>query len=59
MSINMKNPQTKLEKADAAANLIEQMWLAHSIKDETQFKKAHEQASKLMFDLCRMIEDEE
>jgi hypothetical protein len=58
MSIEMKNPQTKIEKADAAANWVEQMFLAHSIKDEDMFKNAHEQAGKLLFNLTRDLEEE-
>lgn len=30
----MNNPKTVAEKIDAAANLVEQMYLAHMIKDE-------------------------
>jgi hypothetical protein len=56
MSINVTNPKTLLEKADAAANLIEQMFLAHMVKDEKQFREAHTKAGKLMFEVVREIE---
>jgi hypothetical protein len=58
MSIEMDNPATALEKIDAAANLVEQMFLAHTIKDESRFKYAHQKAGQLLFDAMRQIEDE-
>jgi hypothetical protein len=59
MSIEMKNPKTVLEKIDAAANLVEQMFLSHSIRDENHFRKCHQQAGKLLFDAMRQLEGEE
>lgn len=59
MSIEMNNPKTVAEKIDAAANLVEQMNLAHMIKDESRFKQAHQKAGQLLFDALRQIEDEE
>lgn len=59
MSIEMKNPKTPLEKADAASNLIEQMFLAHTIRDEKKFADVHMRAGKIMFDLCRQLEEME
>jgi hypothetical protein len=56
MSIEINNPKTLLEKVDAAANLVEQMFLAHMVKDEKMFSEAHNKASKLLFDACRMAE---
>jgi hypothetical protein len=53
MSIELQNPKTTLEKADAAANYVEQMMLAHLIKDEAKFKEAHKKASSLLFDVVR------
>lgn len=55
----MDNPVTILEKVDAAANLVEQMNLAHMIKDEAQFKKAHARASHLLFEVINMIDEDE
>lgn len=59
MSIEMENPVTVYEKIDAAANLVEQMMLAHSIKDETTFKAAHKKAGDFLFQAMRQIEDAE
>lgn len=59
MSINMKNPKTPLEIADAIANLIAQMYLAHQIKDEKQFNSAHSKASDLAFELTNALEGRE
>lgn len=59
MSIEMENPKTLLEKVDAASNYVEQMMLAHMIKDEERFKQAHKEASGLLFDATRMIEETE
>jgi len=59
MSIEMKNPKTPLEKSDAIANLIEQLWLAHKVSDEIMFSKAHKQASKLAFELTNELERNE
>ncbi len=57
MSIEMENPVTLMEKLDAASNLVEQMNLAHMIKDEETFKKAHKKASGLLFDSMRRLEE--
>jgi hypothetical protein len=59
MSIEIDNPKTTLEKADAAANLVEQMMLAHMIKDEAKFKEAHRKASSLLFDVVRDLDNED
>lgn len=56
MSIEMNNPKTPLEKIDAAANLVEQMFLAHSIRDEKKFKEAHFKAGDLLFKAMRQLE---
>jgi len=57
MSIEMDNPKTLLEKVDAAANLVQQMYLAHMIKDEKKFKEAHQQATTLLSDAVEMIDE--
>lgn len=59
MSIEMKNPKTVAEKIDAAANLVEQMNMAHMIRDEAHFKKAHQQAGDLLFKAMRQLEEQE
>lgn len=53
----MENPKTLLEKVDAAANLVEQMMLAKTINDDNRFKKAHQEAGKLLFDVMREMEE--
>lgn len=57
MSIEMDNPTTALEKADAAWNLVEQMHLAHTVRDEARFKEAHEKAGKLLSELVEMLDE--
>lgn len=59
MSIELDNPETPLEKIDAAANYVEQMYLAHAIGDEATFSKAHERAGELLFEAMRELEAEE
>ena len=56
MSIEMDNPQTVLEKLDAISNLVEQMFMAHTIRDEEYFKEVHRKAGKLCFDAARQLE---
>lgn len=53
----MDNPETLLEKIDAAANYVEQMFLAHMVRDEAKLKEAHQKASDLLFDASRMAEE--
>lgn len=57
MSIEINNPKTLLEKVDAAANLVQQMYLAHMIKDESKFKEAHSKATELLFDATQMADE--
>lgn len=57
MSIEMENPQTLLEKIDAAANLVQQMYLAHMIRDDVKFKEAHQQATRLLADATTMADE--
>ncbi len=56
MSIEMENPKTALEKVDAAANLVEQMYLAHMIRDEAKFKEAHAKAGTFLRDAIDMLD---
>lgn len=55
----MNNPKTLLEKVDAAANLVEQMYLAHMMKDDKMFDKAHKKAGTLLFEATQMIDEDE
>lgn len=57
MSIEMENPKTLLEKVDAAANWVQQMYLAHMIRDETKFKEAHSKATNLLSDATEMADE--
>lgn len=56
MSIEMDKPKTAFEKIDAASNLVEQMMLAHTIKDESHFRSCHRKAGQLLFDALRQLE---
>ena len=58
MSIEMENPTTILEKVDAASNLVEQMYLAHMIKDEKHFEEAHKKAGELLSDVIELLQDQ-
>lgn len=57
MSIEMKNTKKVVEKIDAAANLVQQMNLAHMLRDEAHFKEAHKKASQFLFDALRQLEE--
>ncbi len=57
MSIELENPKTAYEKADALTNLIEQMVIAHKIKDETRFNFAQRKARNIGFELVQMLEE--
>lgn len=59
MSIEMKNPKTALGKIDAAANYVEQMQMAHMIKDEKRFKFAKEEAARLLFEATLQLQETE
>jgi hypothetical protein len=58
MSIEMEHPATIMEKVDAAANYVEQMYLAHKMKDEKRFEDCHKAAGELLFDATRLLEEE-
>jgi hypothetical protein len=53
----MKKPKTVKEKIDAAANLVEQMFLSHSIRDENHFRKCHKEAGELLFQVMRQLDE--
>lgn len=57
MSIEMENPKTLLEKVDAAANYVQQMYLSHMISDEAKFKEAHKKATELLGDAVEMADE--
>ncbi len=59
MSIKVEEAKTPFERADAISNLIEQMALAHSVKDETQFKRALNEVRGHCFELVQMLEEME
>lgn len=52
----MDNPKTALEYVDASANLVEQMYLAHMIHDENQFKEAHTKVSEFLFEALNLLD---
>lgn len=54
MSIEMENPQTTLEKADAAANYVAQIRLAFMIGDRAKVEEGIENAQRL---LCMVVEE--
>jgi len=58
MSIELENPQTTLEKADAAANFVQQMMLAHMVGDAAKFKEVHKKASDLLFDVVQELDEQ-
>lgn len=55
MSIEIDHPQTLLEKVDAAANLVEQMYLAAMIGDKPHLQKTHSQVAKILSDVIDQI----
>jgi len=57
MSINMDDPKTALEKADALTNLVEQMFLAHKTHNEEMFMNAYDKAGNIGFDLVLMLSE--
>ena len=56
MSINLENPKTLLGKVDAAANLVEQMGLAHQMHDNAHFSKVKQQTARLLSEATTMAE---
>lgn len=49
--------RTLLEKADDLTNQVEQMHLAHRIRDEARFEVAHGRASRLGFELVNALQE--
>jgi hypothetical protein len=58
MSIEIENPETLLEKVDALTNLIEQMLLAHRMRDEQRFNEAHDKAAQIGFEVSEALQEE-
>lgn len=59
MSIEMDNPETLLEKVDALTNLVEQMLLAHRMRDEQRFNEAHDKAAQIGFEVIEALQKSE
>ena len=59
MSIEMDNPQTLLEKIDTLTNLVEQMLLAHRMRDEQRFNEAHDKAAQIGFEVMQALQEQE
>jgi len=57
MSIKIDNPKTTLEKVDAAANMVEGMYLAFSVNDAEKFFQLHNKTSKLLFEALNELEE--
>ena len=53
----MENPESVYEKVDAAANLVEQMFMAYQINDKKHFEKVHKKAGDLLFKAMRQLEE--
>ena len=58
MSIAMDNPNTIEEKLDVIGNLIQQMYLAHTVHDEATFKAAHKRAGDLVWEVIETLKEE-
>ena len=56
MSIEMKNPQTLVEKLDAASNLVAQLKLSHDVGDKPHFARTYEKAIKLVMDALDAVQ---
>jgi hypothetical protein len=56
MSIEMENPRTTQEKADAAHNLVEQIRIALSVGDEEYALRCVDRASLLLHQVVQELE---
>ena len=56
----MSEPEilTPLELVDLISNQIEQMHLAHRMKDDKQFVKAHREAAGAAFELTLALQED-
>jgi hypothetical protein len=59
MSTEIDNPETLLEKVDALTNLVEQMLLAHKMRDEKKFNEAHDKAAQIGFEVLEALQESE
>lgn len=57
MSIEMDNPETLLEKIDAAANLVEQVRVALRMRDYERAIILVQDISELLFEATRQAEE--
>lgn len=58
MSIELEDPKSPLELADAIGNLIEQIRLASMMNDKQHMAKAIDRAAELSFVLVDKLQDE-
>lgn len=56
MSINMKDPQTLMEKLDAASNYVAQITLALRMGDRSHASQCADKAGCLLFEAMRIAE---
>lgn len=56
MGVNTTDPKTPIEKAEAAANLVEQMSLAHRMGDIVRFKDVHAKCSRILHELVEQLD---
>ena len=54
MSIEIEDPKTLMEKIDAVANFIEQMFLAKMARQDGMFVESHKKASRLMHEIIHI-----
>lgn len=59
MSIEMDNPQSKLEKIDAASNLIGQIGIALAIGDVEHAKQCQKKSMNLLMSVLMEWRDDE
>lgn len=57
MSFEIENQKTVVEMVDAASNVVEQMYMAHMIKDEDHFKRCHQKAGSLLFEALQKLQE--
>lgn len=55
----MDNQETLLEKVDLLTNLVEQMFLAHRMRDEQKFNEAHDKAAQIGFEISEALQEGE
>jgi len=50
--------ETLLQKVDTLTNLVEQMLLAHRMRDEKKFNEAHDNAAKTGFEITKALQED-